>query len=91
MATGAHAETTPVSDRAACAGRLDPTARKPAARPTSYTRRHRAVVAIVGAAVGLLGVLVPLLLAQGRRVDALAIALAADPHRTSVRRTVLVC
>ena len=43
-------------------------------------------VAIVGAAVGLLGVLVPLLLAQGRRVDSLAAALAAA--RTELRADV---
>ena len=34
-------------------------------------------VAIIGAAVGMLAVLVPLLLAQGRRIDALAADLAA--------------
>ena len=43
-------------------------------------------VAIVGAAVGLLGVLVPLLLALSRRVDPLAAALAAT--RTELRADV---
>ncbi|MDE0026218.1 MAG: hypothetical protein OXP69_17555 [Spirochaetaceae bacterium] len=42
-------------------------------------------IAIVGAAVGLLGVLVPLLLTLGRRIDALAADLSRDTHRVARR------
>lgn len=57
---------------------------QPAAGRVERTMSTEAI-AIVGAAVGLLGVLVPLLLTLGRRIDALAADLSRDTHRVARR------